>query len=195
MPKEVGGPPDPFDPANMNFNQSFDGGPKVRKILVNVPVVKPNKKDFIRVHPTMFSPSVVLVEVENDAKKDVYYITPAIARMGVIPSGDATIYDLRLYCNRKADIFVWPMKLQTADGSEMDWFITAKEVAKLAETQWLRVQSNKAISSYEPLVAEDDLGDPTWPDLEWSAILRIAFKNKVVEDLENPLFGILRGRK
>lgn len=157
--------PDPFDPANMNFNQSFDGGPKVRKILVNVPVVKPNKKDFIRVHPTMCSRSVVLVEVENDAKKDAFYITPAISRMGVIPSGDATIYDLRLYCNRKADVFVWPMKLQTADGSEMDWFITAKEVAKLAESQWLRVQSNKAISSYEPLVAktisESRLG-PTW---------------------------------
>ena len=40
----------PFDPAALRLDQSFAGGPAVKKLLTTVPVRKPGNQDFVRVH-------------------------------------------------------------------------------------------------------------------------------------------------
>ena len=42
---------DPFDPASLRLDQTFTDGTAVRKLLTMVPVRKPSRQDFVRVHP------------------------------------------------------------------------------------------------------------------------------------------------
>ena len=42
--------PNPFDPAALRLDQSFADTVGVKKHLVTVPVRKPNRQDFVRVH-------------------------------------------------------------------------------------------------------------------------------------------------
>jgi hypothetical protein len=42
---------DPFDLSNLRLTQDFVGTAGVKKLLTTVPVGKPNKQDFFRVHP------------------------------------------------------------------------------------------------------------------------------------------------
>ena len=42
---------DPYDPASLRLDQSFCDGTAVKKLLTTVPVRKPNRQDFVRVHP------------------------------------------------------------------------------------------------------------------------------------------------
>ena len=46
-----GRPPNPFDTASLRLDQSLAGTVGVKKLLTTVPVRKPNRQDFVRVHP------------------------------------------------------------------------------------------------------------------------------------------------
>ena len=41
----------PFDPASLRLDQTFTDGTAVKKLLTTIPVRKPNRQDFVRVHP------------------------------------------------------------------------------------------------------------------------------------------------
>ncbi|MGA8921274.1 MAG: hypothetical protein WB540_21275, partial [Pseudolabrys sp.] len=72
--------PNPFDPAALRLDQSFADTVGVKKHLVTVPVRKPNRQDFVRVHSHLeyrLTPAAI-IEVKED--REVYLVTPNIAR-------------------------------------------------------------------------------------------------------------------
>src|SRR5262245_52740204 len=44
--------PDPFDPASLRLSQDYAANIGVKKALLSVPVRKPDKSWFVRVHPS-----------------------------------------------------------------------------------------------------------------------------------------------
>ena len=58
---------------------------------------------------------------------------------------------------------------------------------------WVRVKSNMDLGAYEIFEAAGSIPDPIWPDLSFDAILRIAFKDRVIRDLDHPVVKRLRG--
>jgi len=48
---EFNAAPDPFNPASLRLDPSYVETMGVRKLLITVPVRKPNKQEFVRVHP------------------------------------------------------------------------------------------------------------------------------------------------
>jgi hypothetical protein len=72
--------PNPFDPASLRLDQSFADTVGVKKLLTIVPVRKPNRQDFVRVHPDpqyRLTPAAV-IEVKED--REVYLLTPGMAQ-------------------------------------------------------------------------------------------------------------------
>ena len=70
---------DPFDPASLRLDQTFTDGTAVKKLLTTIPVRKPNRQDFVRVHPDAayrLSPAAI-IEIKDD--REVYLVTPGIA--------------------------------------------------------------------------------------------------------------------
>ena len=44
-------PPDPFDPASLRIGSDYASGLGVKKVLLTIPVRKPNKTEWFRVRP------------------------------------------------------------------------------------------------------------------------------------------------
>ena len=70
----------PFDPAALRLDQSFADSVGVKKHLMTIPVRKPNRQDFVRVHPDpdyRLTPAAI-IEVKED--REVYLVTPNMAQ-------------------------------------------------------------------------------------------------------------------
>jgi hypothetical protein len=69
-----------FDNLNdLKLDQSFADSVGVKKLLKTVPVRKPNRQDFTRVHPApefRLSPAA-LIELKED--RETYLVTPSMA--------------------------------------------------------------------------------------------------------------------
>lgn len=181
--------PDPFDLDFLRLDQSFLEGVGVRKVLNTVPVRKPNAQDFIRVRPgERYRLPLAVIELKDD--REIYLLPPPIAQQ--LP-GEYAMATLYLGINRQGVVFLWPVKLPGSDGKIMVWHTSAAEAAELATRRWIRVKANMSLGAYEIYEAAATIPDPTWPDLTYQEILRIAFKDRYVDGLDHPVVKRLRG--
>src|SRR5438270_12559094 len=78
---ETNSTPNPFgDPSKLRLDQSYADTVGVKKLLTTVPVRKPNRQEFVRVHPDpkyRLTPAAI-IEVKED--RDVYLVTPSMAQ-------------------------------------------------------------------------------------------------------------------
>jgi hypothetical protein len=182
--------PNPFDPAALRLDQSFPDTVGVKKLLTTVPVRKPNRQDFVRVHPDpkyRLTPAAI-IEVKED--REVYLITPNMAQ--VLP-GEFSTVTLYLAINRQGVPFLWPVKLPKPDGKHNEWHRSAAEAAERAMGKWVRVTSSMSLGAYEIFKASGDLPEPVWPDIPFPEILRIAFRDRIVDRPEHALVQRLQG--
>jgi hypothetical protein len=183
-------PPDPFDPASLRLDQSFVETAGVNKMLTTVPVRKPNRQDFVRVHhdPAYRMPCA-LIELKEE--RETYLLTPAISR--VLP-GEFSIATIFTAINRQGVVSLWPVKTPGSDGKQNDWNRSAAEAAVMAVTRWVRVTANMSMGAYEISVAEGPIPDPEWPKHSFRDLLKIGFGDRLVSSLDHPLISRLRGR-
>jgi hypothetical protein len=181
---------DPFDPVNLRLDQSFLNRGAAKKLLTTVPVKKPGKQDFVRVHPDEeYRLTVALIELREE--RETYIVMPGFAHE--LNEGDfftATIY---LAVNRQKVLFLWPVRLPSPDGRVSLWHVSTAEAAERAMTDWIRIAANMNLGAYEIFEAEGTYNDPEWPDMPMRELLRIGFKHHVIEGPEHPVIKRLRG--
>jgi len=180
----------PFEPASLRLDQSFAENVGVKKLLTTVPVRKPNKQDFVRVHPDpafRLTPTAI-IELKED--REVYLLTPAMALE--LP-GEFTTAALFTAINRQGVLHIWPVKLPGPDGKHNEWHRSAAVAAENAMENWVRVSANMSLGAYDVAQAIGDLPEPNWPNLPFNEILKIAFKDHIVDRLDHPLILRLRG--
>lgn len=183
--------PNPFDNLSaLRLDQSYADTVGVKKLLTTVPVRKPSRQDFVRVHPDpkyRLTPAAI-IEVKED--REVYLVTPLMAQ--ALP-GEFSTASLYLTITRQGVIHLWPVKLPGPDGKHNEWHRSAAEAAERAMEKWVRVTSNMSLAAYEMSEASADLPEPVWPDLSFGEILKIAFRDRIVESPDHPLVQRLRG--
>ena len=86
-----------------------------------------------------------------------------------------------------------PIRMPGEDGRLDRWNASALEAAESARSSWVRVVSNRDLRAYEVSEATGKLPDPEWPDLSFEEILRIAFKDRYITELDHPVVRRLRG--
>jgi hypothetical protein len=183
-------PPNPFDPAALRLSQSFADTVGVKKLLTTVPVRKPSRQDFVRVHPDpsyRLTPAAT-IEVKED--REVYLITPKMAQ--ALPGEFATV-TLLTTINRQGVLHLWPVKQPGPDGKHNEWHRSAAEAAERAMKKWVRVTASMSLGAYEIFEASGDLPEPVWPDISFEEILKIAFRDHIVNSLDHPLVQRLQG--
>jgi hypothetical protein len=183
--------PDPFDPASLRLDQSFTSA-AVKKLITTVSVGRPHKQDFIRAHrDPEYRLTVPLLELGEE--KEMYVVKGA--EMVKTLAGEWFPAMLQLVINRQGVIRLWPVKLPTEDGKRGNkWPISAAECVQVAMEKWVRVVSNMSAGCYEPIVAEVPIPEPEWPDLTMTEILKVAFRDRLIEDPGHPAVQRLRGR-
>jgi hypothetical protein len=181
---------DPFDLDNLRLPQNFSETAGVKKLLRTVPVRKPNKQDFVRVHPdAAYRESFAMVELKEDREE---YL---VAGAGLAAELAAEIVNKILFTaiNRQGVVFLWPVRLPGPDGKEMEWHRSARDAAEEATRHWIRVSPNMSLGAYEMIVAEAITSAPNWPEVGFQELIRIAFRDRLITSLDHPVVRRLRG--
>ena len=183
--------PNPFDVSKLRLDQSFIETAGVKKLLTTIPVRKPYKQEWIRVHfDPAYRDAFAVIEWQED--REFYLLTPQVAQ--ALPD-EFTMVRLYTTINRQNVLTLWPVKLPGSDGRTIRWHTSAAEAAEFAMSNWTNVKANMGLGAYEwaPAPKPDAIPDPVWPELSFSDMLRIAFKDRYVSDLNHAVIKRMRG--
>jgi hypothetical protein len=60
-------------------------------------------------------------------------------------------------------------------------------------TKWVRVTASMSLGAYEIFEASGELPEPAWPEFSFQEILKIAFRDRIVDLPDHPLLKKLKG--
>jgi hypothetical protein len=181
---------DPFaDLSKLRLSQAFTESVGTKKLLTTVPVRKPNKQEFVRIHTEPeYRGAFAILELKED--REYYLLMPDIA--AGIP---AEFRSMMLYTtvNRQRTVTLWPVRLPEPDGRTLEWFRSAHEAAERAMHAWIRIVPNMNLGAYELHEATGQIPEPEWPQHTFQDLLRIAFRERIIDGFDHPVLKRLRG--
>jgi hypothetical protein len=102
--------------------------------------------------------------------------------------------DLVTTMNRSGLLFLWPVKRSKGSKRDNAWIISAQQGARVAQQSWVRVSGNRELAAYDIIRASAHYPEPEWPsDLTFDDLLKLAFRDHVIQDLQHPVLRRLRG--
>jgi hypothetical protein len=182
--------PDPFDLDRLRLAQNFNETVGVKKLLTTVPVRKPHKQDFVRVHrDAAYRENFSLIELKEDNEQYLFGDSGLAAELAPEIS-NVTLFTT---INRQNVVFLWPVRLPGPDGKDMDWWRSGREAAAEAMEAWVRVTSNKSLGAYEITTSKKVTSEPTWPEASFLELIKIAFRDRLITSVDHPVVKRLRG--
>jgi hypothetical protein len=177
--------PNPFDNLSaLRLDQSYADTVGVKKHLKTVPVRKPDRTWFVRVHPDpnyRLTPAAIIEEKDD---REVYLVTPQIALEFPDEFTPVTLFTA---INRQGVLFLWQVRLPGLDGKFSQWSRSAMEAAEMAMRVWTRVRANMSLGAYDMVEATGQLSEPEWPDFPFPEILRVGFRDRIVDRTDHPV--------
>jgi hypothetical protein len=159
------------------------------EVLRHVPVRKPNRTEFFRVHPDPEMQLATGVFVDRE-EREVFFVTPDLrAEL----AGELKPVLLATAITRQGVTFLWPVSLPDEGGRRNAWAETAREAYELAKTAWVRMPADMSLGAYRIYEAEGRLSDPVWPEKTLSELLKLGFRDRIIDSAEHPVIKRLRG--
>jgi len=159
------------------------------EILSKVPVRKPMKQEFVRVHPDEAMMLATAV-YEDKQDREVYFVAP---NMMAAMLGETTPVILVTAMNRQKVSFLWPVKVANDNSSGNAWQDSAHQGCEVAKKTWVRLVADMSLGAYRIWAAQGDLSEPEWPTKPLNELLEIAFKGRVIDSEDHPVVRRLRG--
>jgi hypothetical protein len=182
-------PVDPFDPEALRITGDMEIA--TEKVLTAVPVRKPKRDEFFRVHPGEdYTMDALVIERDDDLDRETYIVTPACA--------DAVLEvarKVRLFTciSKRGTVFLWPAKLPVEANSGRRYSETALKIAEQAKTLWVRMWGDRNLGAYAMVRARGHLEEPKWPDKTLRELLRVAFESRIIDRPDHPVIRELNG--
>lgn len=184
--------PDPFDPARYRLGTNYASLIGTETHLLEIPIRKPGKEAWFRVHRD-FQMETALLEIGDETgDRETFLVDPPLwPRLA-----SETTFGPRLlvvYLTKSRVLGLWPIKLPR-DGEKISpWTRSAVAAVSIAETRWVRLQSDRALGAYRADTASGFSDDPVWPEYSFGEILKIAFRDRVISAWDHPILKQLRG--
>jgi hypothetical protein len=183
--------PDPFDPASLRLSQDLSVGAGVQKAILKIPVRKPSKGAFCRAHLSDAYRIAAAVIDPDDGNREVYLVPQALQpALATEPTLKPVL--LVAAIDRQGVLFLWPAGLPKGE-RDCDAWSSMRKAIDAATRRWVRVTWSDGLRAYEVSYPTADLGEPNWPDLTFSRMLGIAFKDRLITTLDHPILRRLRG--
>jgi hypothetical protein len=188
--------PHPIESANLDrdlkslrLSANYGATIGVKKILTNIPVGKPKKTQFFRVHESvdMTFPTLIL---EIKETRETYLVYPDVAQ---VISELVRPVMLLVAIDRQNNIFIIPVPLPGESGTRNQWHESLAQAAEMSKKKWVRIVANMHIGSYEVQVATGVLAEPDWPEENLDELIKIAFRGKIISDANHPIVQSLLG--
>jgi hypothetical protein len=152
------------------------------EVLAHIPVRKPTANEFVRVSP---DPEMsIATSIFVDPERETFLVMPALRNILVAGVKPMTLVTA---VNQRGLVMLWPIALGDGSGRRNAWHETAREAAELAKTEWIKVVSDMPSGCYRIYKALGALPDPVWPDKSLSELLRLAFRNRIVDHEDHPI--------
>jgi hypothetical protein len=173
--------PSPF--TSLRLAQNFGETLGVKKVLTTVPVGKPSKDRFFRTHP---SPSWVFPTwiLENQVAGETYLVSTEVAS---VLGNLARPVELYAAIDRQNNPFLIPIPLPGPNGVRNPWHESRAQAVERAKSVWLRISSNKDLGGYDIYEATAKLPDPVWPDNTMDELLEIAFRGRIIKNVDHAI--------
>jgi hypothetical protein len=182
---------DPFDLDRLRLTQNFAESLGVKKVMLSLPIRKPDKTWWVRTHPSpKYQMQILILELKEE--REIYLIDPDL-RCELASESTVAPRLMVTAVNRQGVPFLWPVRLPGSDGKIDEWNRTAAEGADMATRRWVRIAANMSLGAYDLFTTEAKLPDPVWPEVSFQDLLRLAFKDRVIDSLEHPVVRRLRG--
>jgi hypothetical protein len=190
LPVEEG--PDPFDPERLRISPETSSAFDLKRPLLTVPVRRPAPHWFFRTHrDNRYHLQTVVLELREEG--ETFLVDPCVWSDVVgLPCIQTKI--LVACVNKQQKFFFWPIRPPGKDGRRNDWVASAIQAASIAKEQWIRLESDMSLGAYQVAFAEHITDEPVWPDIDLSALLRIAFKGRHIDHPGHTVLQQLRGR-
>lgn len=180
---------DVADLSRLRLSQDFAAAIGVKKALLTVPVRKPTRQEFVRVHPDpAYRMQIALIELRDEG--EVYAVEQGLC--AELP-GEVIPKVLLTTITKQGVVLLWPIRLPGEDGRLDQWNRSALDAADLATKQWIKVVSDRALGAYGVFEATGNLPEPEWPEVSFGELVRVAFKGRVISTLDHPVLRRLRG--
>lgn len=182
---------DPFDPKRLRLSQDFSATLGVKKAILTIPVRKPFKETWVRVHPAE-EYRILTGILELKEEREVYLVA---AELWSALATEATFSPRILFTamTRQGVLFLWPIRPQGQGGKADSWNRSALEAATMSMSRWVRIAANMNLGAYDVFESTGSLPDPEWPDIPFRDILQIAFKDYLIDDFNHPVLKRLLG--
>jgi hypothetical protein len=179
----------PFDPKRVRISRRVGEGLDVRPVLASVAVCRPRRQWFVRVHPdpAMHIESFLL---HREQDQQFYLVDRDLAP--TLP-GETVAMALFTAVNMSGGVFLWPIRLPDPNGRQHECHVTAHRAAELAQTEWVRISWDQALSNYGVVRARGQVPEPAWPDADLQKVLSVAFRDRYIDTLDHPVVRQLLG--
>jgi hypothetical protein len=183
--------PDPYAPQSIIINAMTDVN--VETVLTAVPVRKPKRTEFVRVHPgaDYMVPCMLVMERDTGMDTESYLVTPPVQHLV-----SEELKQVRLYTaiTKRGTVFLWPIKLPGDNNDRIRRISdTAIQCAEQAKTLWVKVCWDRDLGGYGMQRAKGDLGEPQWPDKSMRDLLELGFRNYLVDRPDHPVIREFAG--
>ena len=181
-------PADPFDPVRLRLTESAKIG--VRKAVTVISCSKPNRQQFVRVHPSEeYRMQTALFT--DEVNRESYLVVPEL--WDELAGEIQPTFLFASITKTTNNVFLWPVRVPDTDGRRNNWHLSALRAAELAMTKWVRVQSNMSDGKYDVFEATGNIPDPEWPEVSFRDLLKVCFDDRYIDSLEHPILRQLRG--
>jgi hypothetical protein len=156
---------------------------------VSIRVGRPDKRRFFRVRDGA------------DWELDCAILEPSKEDGAFLVLGDClqeleselSFVKLVLCMTRDGEISLWPLKLPGPDGRTNRWSESAMVAADIARHAWIRLVSNLSAGCYVVQRPELELEAPVWPDKPFLHYLKLAFRDRTIQNMDHPVVRKLLG--
>src|SRR5215475_5804985 len=149
---------------SQDFPELVDG----QKVLTAVPIRRPARQEFFRVHERpewRFETCIFQDEIDRG---EAYLVHPGL-RSAL--ANDLKPVVLFTCVSRQGTTFLWPARLPGQDRRASSWHTSALEAAQIAMTSWIRLVANQQAGAYEVYRAAAYTAEPEWPDITFEALM------------------------
>jgi hypothetical protein len=179
---------DPFDLENLVLDQSYAEEGGVVKLVKTVPIRRPSAQDFFRTHSSPeYRQNLYCIELKDD--RECYLVRRELASELIGEVIGKTVFT---GITRQGIVFLWPVTIPPG-GRSNEWWRSAREAAELATKKWTRIKANVSLGGFDVYEAQGRIPEPEWPDLPFQELLRIGFRDRIIDRTDHPVIHRLRG--
>jgi len=166
-------------------------------VLTAVPVKKPHRDDFFRVHPDpSYTLTARMLQVKDAQERERLYLLSEDL-LPTLGEHEGNIKVKKLFtCVTSHEVtFLWPANTPNLNNElGRSWAVSGLKIAEEAKNTWVRMSGKPGISAYVYTKAQGDLGEPKWLDMTFQELLDIAFEETYVDTMDHQAIKTLTGQ-